>query len=314
MDHPNLTVLTHARVTRLTFEGQRVTGVELVYDNRTQRMGAGLEVVLSLGAIHTPKVLLQSGIGDQAELRRLGIPLVQHLPGVGENFQDHLGFGCVWEYQYPLPPRNNLGEATFFWKSASGLENPDVQTAQVEVPFASVENAERFDLPESGWSLFAGVVRPKSRGHLRLTGPNPLDPIQIDANHLSHPDDLKAAIAGVEVCRELGNSAALRPFTKREVMPGNLTGQALEHFIRDAAETWRHATCTAKMGRDPLSVVDGQLRVYGVSHLRVADGSIMPQVTTGNTMAPCVIIGERAAEILRDEHRLQPSSVSASSR
>jgi choline dehydrogenase len=134
--------------------------------------------------------------------------------------------------------------------------------------------------------------------------PHPLDPVEIEANFLSHPDDLKAAIAGVQLCREIGNSAALRPFAKREVMPGNLKGAELERFVRDAAETWWHQTGTAKMGRDPMSVVDGQLKVYGVSHLRVADGSIMPRVTTGNTQAPCVIIGERAAENLRSEHRL----------
>ena len=110
--------------------------------------------------------------------------------------------------------------------------------------------------------------------------------------------------ACVELCREIGNSAALRPFAKREVMPGNLKGAALERFIRDGAMTYWHETCTAKMGRDPMSVVDGHLNVYGVNHLRVADGSIMPRVTTGNTQAPCVIIGERAAEILRAEHRL----------
>ncbi len=137
-----------------------------------------------------------------------------------------------------------------------------------------------------------------------MTGPNPLDPIEIEANLLSHPDDLSAAIACVELCREIGNSAALRPFAKREVMPGNLKGAALEGFIRDAAMTYWHETCTAKMGRDPMSVVDGHLNVYGVSRLRVADGSILPRVTTGNTMAPCVIIGERAAEVLRREHGL----------
>jgi choline dehydrogenase len=137
-----------------------------------------------------------------------------------------------------------------------------------------------------------------------LTGPNPLDPIEIEANFLSHPDDLKAAIVCVELCREIGNSAALRPFTRREVMPGNVKGAELECFVRDAAITYWHETCTAKMGRDAMSVVDGNLNVYGVSNLRVADGSIMPRVTTGNTMAPCVIIGERAAEILRTEHGL----------
>src|SRR6266436_2809429 len=304
VDRPNLTVLTAALVTRLTFEGNRATGVEISYDGNTHRVRAGLEVVLALGAIHTPKVLMQSGIGDQAELRRFGIPVVQHLPGVGQNFQDHPAFGCVWEYSKALPPRNNLGEATFFWKSDSALASPDLHTCQVEVPLASPENAAKFDLPASGWTLAGTVVRPKSRGRIALTGPNPLDPVQIDANFLSHPDDLKAALACVELCREIGNSAALRPFTRREVMPGNVKGAELECFVRDAAITYWHETCTAKMGRDAMSVVDGNLNVYGVTHLRVADGSIMPRVTTGNTMAPCVIIGERAAEILRREHGL----------
>ena len=108
----------------------------------------------------------------------------------------------------------------------------------------------------------------------------------------------------MELCREIGNSAALRPFVKREVMPGNLKGAELERYVRDAAMTYWHQTCTAKMGRDDMSVVDGNLKVYGIERLRIADGSIMPRVTTGNTMAPCVIIGERAAEILRAQHRL----------
>jgi choline dehydrogenase len=304
MDRPNLTVLTHALVTRVTFDGKRAAGVEISCDGRTHHIGAGLEVVLSLGAIHTPKVLMQSGIGDQAELQRFGIPVVQHLPGVGQNFQDHPGFHCVWEYQEALPPRNTLSEATYFWKSASEINSPDLQTCQAEVPFASAENVARFGLPESGWNLFGGVVRPKSRGHLRLTGPSPLDPIQIEGNFLSHPDDLKSAIACVELCREIGNSAALRPFTKREVMPGNLKGAELENFVRNGCMTYWHETCTAKMGQDDMSVVDGKLKVYGIENLRIADGSIMPRVTTGNTMAPCVIIGERAAEVLRREHEL----------
>ena len=304
MDRPNLTVLTHALVTRLTFEGKRASGVEMFYQGKTHRIGAGLEVVLSLGAMHTPKVLMQSGIGDRAELQRLGIPVVQHLPGVGQNFQDHVAFDCVWEYREALPPRNSMSEAIFFWKSGSGLNSPDVFACQAEVPKSSVENAARFGLPAAGWTLFGAVARPKSRGHLRLTGPSPLDPIQIEANTLAHPDDLKAAIACVELCREIGNAAALRPFVKREVMPGNLNGAALEHFIRDAAISYWHETGTAKMGRDAMSVVDGHLNVYGIDHLRIADGSIMPRVTTGNTMAPCVIIGERAAEVIRAAHRL----------
>src|SRR6202790_5831050 len=140
LDRPNLTVLTGALVTRVTFdqhERNRVTGVEFAYDDTIHRVGAGAEVVLSLGAMHTPKVLMQSGIGDQAELQRFGIPLVQHLPGVGQNFQDHFRSTCIWEYQQPLPPHNNAGEATFFWKSAPGLDTPDLQTVQVEVAFCS---------------------------------------------------------------------------------------------------------------------------------------------------------------------------------
>src|SRR5262249_50774180 len=119
-----------------------------------------------------------------------------------------------------------------------------------------------------------------------------------------HHDDLRAALACVELCREIGNATALRPFTKREVLPGDLKGAALEHFIRDLAVTYWHQTCTAKMGRDAMSVVDGNLRVYGVDGLRIADGSVMPRVTTGNTQAACVVIGERAADILRAEHEL----------
>ena len=304
MDRDNLTVLTHSLVTRLTLEGNRATGVEILYDGKVQRVNAGLEVVLSLGAIHTPKVLMLSGIGDQSELQRLGIPLVQHLPGVGRNFQDHFGIGCVWEYQQQLPPRNNGGEATFFWKSDSRLGTPDLQTCMAEIPVHTAETAATFNPPAESWTMFGGVVRPKSRGRIRLTGPSPLDPIQIDANTLSHPDDMRAATACVGLCREIGNSAPLRPFAKREVMPGNLKGAALENFIRDAASTYHHQTCTAKMGRDAMSVVDNHLKVYGIDHLRIADGSVMPRVTTGNTMAPCVVIGERAGELLRTAHKI----------
>jgi len=108
--------------------------VEIAFDGKIQRITAEPRGCSSLGAMHTPKVLMLSGIGDEAELRRLGIPVVQHLPGVGQNFQDHFGIGCVWEYQQPLAPRNNAGEATFFWKSNPGLDTPDLQSCQVEVP------------------------------------------------------------------------------------------------------------------------------------------------------------------------------------
>jgi choline dehydrogenase len=302
MDRPNLTVLCHAMVTRLVMSGKQASGVEIVHDGKVRRIAAGVEVVLSLGAIHTPKVLMLSGIGDQTELQRLGIPVVQHLPGVGQNFQDHVGFGCVFESPQPLAPRNNMCEATFFWKSDPDLDTPDLHTCQGEMPMSTAETATQFSQPAGSWTLFAGLAKPKSRGRIRLTGAKSGDPIEIEANTLAHPDDMKAAVACVELCREIGNSGPLSPFVKREVMPGNLKGAALENFIRDAASSYWHQTCTAKMGHDAMAVVDGSLKVHGIDNLRIADGSIMPRLTTGNTMAPCVVIGERAAEMLKIAH------------
>jgi choline dehydrogenase len=301
MDRPNLTVLTDALVTRVVLDENRATGVEICYGGSTLIIGAELEVVLSLGAIHTPKVLMYSGIGDEAELRTAGVPVRQHLPGVGRNFQDHVALYSVWQDQVPLPPRNTMSEATVYW-TMSDSDTPDVLICQVEVPLGTDETVARFGLPATGWTFVAGVAHPKSRGRLRLTGPNPRDPIHIDANIFADPQDFKTAIAAVELCREIGNASALHPFVSREVMPGNLKGRDLEDFIREAATSYWHQSGTAKMGRDPDSVVDASLRVYGVENLRVADASVMPVITTGNTMAPCVIIGERAAEMIIADH------------
>jgi choline dehydrogenase len=304
LDRPNLTVVTRAHVTRVTFDGSRATGVEVSHRGATRVVAAEYEVVLSMGAMHSPKVLMHSGIGDQVQLRSLGIPVRQHLAGVGQNFQDHVAFYCGWEYQVPLPPRNNMSEATVYWTTAPTSHSPDVFICQAEIPYGTAETVAQFGLPTAGWSLVGGLAQPKSRGRLRLTGPNPCDPIHVDANTLAEPDDRKAAIACVQLCREIGNSAPLRPFARREVMPGNVNGRELEMFVRDAATSYWHACGTAKMGRDPMSVVDGALKVHGVENLRIADASVMPRVTTGNTMAPCVIIGERAAAILKSEHGL----------
>lgn len=159
-------------------------------------------------------------------------------------------------------------------------------------------------MPENGWTLFGGLIRPKSRGCLRLTGPDPDDPIEIESSFLSHPNDCKATIACVDLRREVDNFAPLQPFVKREVMPDNLKGSELDKFVRDAAVTYWHETCTAKMGRDAMSVVDGDLKVYGIQNLRIADGSILRRITSGNIMAPCVVIGEGAAKILQKAHGL----------
>jgi choline dehydrogenase len=302
MDRTNLTVLTHALVRRLIFDANRATGVEVLYQGQIHNLNASSEIVLSLGAVHTPKVLMQSGVGDEKELQRFGIPVLQHLPGVGRNYHDHIGFDCVWEFREP-PASSYLGESMVFWQSRPELESPDLFLAEGPFPKASPENAKRFGLPEASWMFFGALSRPRSRGRILLNGPDPDDRVRIDANALSDPDDLESAKACIEFMREIGSAAVLQPHIKREVMPGDLTGTDLEAYIRDAASTYWHQVGTAKMGNDSTSVVDGRLKVYGVENLRIADGSIMPRITTANTMAPCVVIGERAAELLTSEHR-----------
>ena len=304
MDRPNLTVLTHALVARVLFEGTAAVGVELIHRGTARQIGATTEVVLSLGAINTPKVLLQSGVGDESELRRFGIPVVYHLPGVGRDLQDHVAFDCIWEYRKAESPRNNMAEAVVFGETAAGLNHADVFAWQIEVPYATPTNIGQFGLPDAGWTLHGAITHPKSRGRVHLSGPKPTDPLAIEANTLSHPEDMNTAIACVQWCREIGNAAPLRPYVKREVMPGNLKGAELSNFVRNAATTFFHQCGTAKMGRDEMSVVNGDLEVYGIQNLRIADASIMPQITIGNTMAPCVVIGERAAHLLEERHEL----------
>ncbi|HVJ43842.1 MAG TPA: GMC family oxidoreductase N-terminal domain-containing protein [Dongiaceae bacterium] len=303
LGQPNLTVLTDTKVSKLIFAGTSVIGVEAIHASGRRLYMADREVVLSLGAIGTPKVLMQSGIGPEGELRRHGIPVIQHLSGVGQNHQDHVSFGCVFEYREPQAVGYGGSEATLYWKSDASLERPDMFHCQLEFPVASPETMS-LGLPEHGWTMFAGLAHPKSRGSLHLSGPDPDDPIRIEANTLAHPDDIKTAFANIELCRELGNNAAFNQLVKGEALPGRLGAGAMEAFVRNAAVTYWHQSCTAKMGCDAMSVVDGKLKVYGIDRLRVADSSIMPDITSGNTMAPCVVIGERAAEMIKAAHRL----------
>lgn len=300
MRRPNLTVLTAAEVQKVTLTGKRATGIEFVWEGALRKIGAAKEVILSAGALNSPKLLMLSGIGDPAALKRAGVKPVHSLPGVGRNFMDHILLGgCVWEYATAQAPRNNLAECTFFWKSDSRLDTPDLQPFQIEIPYASEATGKAYPMPAAGWSIAPGLVRPQSRGHVALQSNDPRARLAIHANFLSEPADLKALVRAVELCREIGNRQELREFAKREVMPGPLKAKDMENFVRNAALTYWHQSGTCKMGRDPMAVVDSQLRVRGITGLRVADASIMPRVTTGNTMAPCMIIGERMAEILQ---------------
>jgi len=278
--------------------------VEFHHGGQSHRVTAGSEVIVSQGAIHTPKLLMQSGIGDEEHLKQFGIPVVAHLPGVGRNYQDHVVTHCIWEFRESVPPGSNLGVAMLFGKSDPALDTPDLQICAVAVPFANAQIADRVDFPQHGWTACAGVVRPNSRGRVFLTGPDPLDPVKIHHNMLADPADIKAAVAAVELAREVAASEPVNALVKRAVAPGDLEGDDLIRYIRDAAEIFWHSTCTAKMGRDAMSVVDNNLKVYGLERLRIADGSVMPRITTGNTMAPCMVIGERAAELVKTQHGL----------
>jgi choline dehydrogenase len=302
LHHSNLTVVTYAEVQRLVFDRHRVVGVEVTHGHRRHVIRATTEVVLSMGAINSPKVLMVSGLGDEHELRSLGIPVVEHLPGVGQNFQDHVAFDLVWEDYGEQPPRNNMCEAVVFLALNDGSDCTDAFFWLAELPLATPEIAARFDIPVHGWTLRGGISHPKSRGRIALTGSRPEDPVRIQSNFLSEPADVVTAVKLLEVGRELGNASAMSPHRVREVVPGKLVGSDLMNYVRDAATTYWHECGTAKMGNDEMSVVDGQLKVRGIDNLRIADASIMPSITTANTMAPSVMIGERAAHFITDVH------------
>lgn len=301
-DQPNLTILTQAHVRRILFDGQQAIGVEVERAGEILALTAGTEVIVSNGAINTPKLLMLSGLGDRDELEKHGIPVLRHLPGVGRNLQDHVSFGCTWEYHAPIPPQGSGCEATLYWKSRPELKVPDLLFCQVEFPVPSERTAAR-GVPVHGWTMFAGLAQPHSRGEVRLRSADPAAPPVIDANMLSDPRDMETARACVRLCRELGNSDAFRPHVSREAIPG--TGRTIDDaFIRDAAVTYWHQCGTARMGLDDMAVVDARLAVHGVKGLRVVDGSVLPKVTTGNTQAPCAVIGERAAAMLKLEYGL----------
>ena len=294
----NLTVLTGALTTRILFDGNRASGVEFEHGGQLRRVNASLEVVVSQGAIQTPKLLMQSGIGDEQELARFSIATKQHLPGVGRNMHDHVALSLVWNATDAPLPQIARSSVVAFWKSDAALDAPNFYTYCIGVPFLTPENAAAYPPSGPAWTPFMGM-RSASRGSVHLTGAKAGDPVRIEANYLAEPSDMENLRLGIECARELGNAEALGLYRKNELAPGNLKGVALENYIRNGLTNFWHQSCTAKMGQDAMSVVDSKLAVYGIEGLRVADASILSRVTTGNTMAPCVVIGERAASILQ---------------
>ncbi len=296
----NVTLIVNTHVDRLTIQGNRVTGVQIRRNGVTSQVAAKSEVIVSAGGVNTPKLLMLSGIGEEKQLAAHGIKTVVNATEVGRNFQDHLLHGgCIWEPNEHIPHRNSAANAAGFWRSAGGNDSPDINLVQIELPYASDVVGKQYAPPPTSWALCAGLVMPKSRGTVTLRSANADDLPVVDAQFLSHPDDVKSLAVGIELAREIGNSAAMKPFVKREVAPAKkLTGKDMENFVRDGATTYFHASGTCRMGKDNKAVVDSKLRVNGVQGLRIADSSIMPRIAAVATMATCVLIGERMTDSL----------------
>lgn len=296
--HPNLRVALRAPARRLLFEGQRCVGVEWLRDGRLERTHAG-EVVVSGGTIGSPQLLMVSGIGAADELRRHGIDVVADVPGVGQNLHDHLISPVIFSTEREVgPPSPGLPacQTHLFGRSRPDLVVPDMQPIHFMVPMYE----SWMEGPENGFTLMGGMVRPLSRGSIRLTGPTVDDGLTIDPNILACRSDVESLMAAVDLCRRMGASEALRAWGAEERYPGPevRTTEDLERYVRKTAITYHHQVGTCKMGRDELAVVDPTLRVHGVEGLRVADASVIPMIPTGNTNAPSIMIGERVSDFV----------------
>lgn len=294
----NLALVLRATARRLLFEGTRCVGVEWSEGGRVERARAGTVVVCG-GTIGSAHLLLLSGVGPADHLRSLGVHVVADLPGVGANLHDHLLSPVIFTAEREVgPPSPGLPacQTHLFWRSRPGLAVPDIQPIHFMVPMYE----PWMEGPDNGFTLLGGMVRPASRGTLRLTGPAPDDPVAIDPNVLACDADLESLVAAVGLCRRMGAAPALREWGAHERYPGPSvdTIEAVRDYVRKTAITYHHQVGTCKMGTDAAAVVDPRLRVHGLDGLRVADASIMPTVTTGNTNAPSIMIGERAAEFL----------------
>jgi len=323
----NLTVVTGAQADRILFEGTRATGVAYRRDGRSVTAHVRREIVLCGGAINSPHLLLLSGVGPADELRALGIEPVIDLPGVGRNLHDHPDLAVKQACTQPVTLhaavqplgklkvglrwflfRDGLGatnhyEAEAFLRSRAGIEHPDLQLSFLPMAVASEVAQSASSIGQHGWMTHADLMRPTSRGRLWLASADPRTPPRFVFNYMETREDIETMVRAVKLIRELHAQAAFDPYRGAELAPGPAvrTDSEIEAWLRDNIDTAYHPVSTCKMGieGDPLAVVDPELRVYGAEGLRVADASIMPDLVSGNTNAPAIMIGEKAADLVR---------------
>jgi choline dehydrogenase-like flavoprotein len=298
-ERTNLQVMTGAAATRIAFEGKRATGVRYVRNETEEEVSARREVVLCGGTINSPQLLMLSGIGPADHLRGLGIAVLADLPGVGENLQDHPMARCrCWTSSYsPVDPSSNLVEAGLLCSVADGADAPELYFHFLPVAMLETRNGKE----RSAFSIVSVVLRPKSRGSLRLRSADPATAPVIRAGYYTEYADLTLMIEGLKISRALARTQALEGIVVEEAAPGAaVTGDAaLEAYIRETGDTLFHPVGTCRMGTDARAVVDPQLRVRGVESLRVIDASIMPTITSGPTNAPAIMIGEKGADMIK---------------
>ena len=325
---PNLTILPDALTKRIIFEGKKAVGVEAVINGTKQNVHARKEIVLSAGAIGSPQILMLSGIGPAESLTKFGLDVVKDTKGVGRNLQDHLQARPVFKtnlstintetsnifkqamiaLQYALTQRGPMTMAaslgTGFLKTEPHLETPDIQF-HIQ-PFSAdspVEGSHKF----SAFTASVLQLRPESAGHLELRTPNIDDHPAIHPNYLATDTDCRTLVKGIQIARQIANHAPLKDHISEEHAPGNDIAEddvdAILDWARRTSVTIYHPTGTCKMGTDPMAVVDPRLRVHGVDGLRVADASIMPQIVSGNTNAPTIMIGEKASDMILEDAR-----------
>ncbi|MCQ0969388.1 GMC family oxidoreductase N-terminal domain-containing protein (plasmid) [Paracoccus sp. TK19116] len=321
---PNLTVRSGVQVLRIVVNEGRATGIEIASGSGTEILHAGAEVLLSAGAIGSPRLLMLSGIGPADHLRDLGLPVVLDQPEVGANLQDHLDLFVIAEcsgphtydrYAKPLwsavaglqylvsrkgPVASSLFETGGFWYADPDARSPDIQ---LHLGLGSGIEAGVAAMPNGGVTLNSAYLRPRSRGTVRLASADPKAAPLIDPNYWSDPHDREMSIRGLKLAQKIMRQDALKPFVKREVLPGPDI-RSDEDYVRYAcknAKTDHHPAGTCRMGGDEAAVLDPRLKLRGIAGLRIVDASVMPRLVSSNTNAPTIMIAEKAADMIRTD-------------